>query len=76
MISPPGCIYNDDTSWMGNLQAVPNAPAKLRALSGKKASRQLQPVVGRHYSNFLAANIGETRIVTNTKIQILPLAML
>jgi len=53
-----------------------NAPAKLRALSEKQASRQLQPVVGRHFSNLLAANMGEIRVATNTKIQILPLAML
>src|SRR4030067_1463920 len=31
MISPPRCVYNDDTQSMGDLQAVPNAPVKLRA---------------------------------------------
>ncbi len=49
-----------------------NAPAELRALSEKQASRQLQPVVGRHFISRLAAKIGEIRFATNTRIQILP----
>jgi len=69
-------LYHTHGQAKAEIWGEPNAPAKLRALSEKQASRQLQPVVGRHFSNLLAANMGEIRVATNTKIQILPLAML
>ena len=41
MISPPRCVYNDDTQGMGDLQAVPNAVPNAQAeLRGLTVSRR------------------------------------